>query len=162
MSEILVIEDQVLEVVVDGDQVLAVEGGEDSVLVVLSEPDQTVSVSIDGIEQITVIESIGVAIEQVSAIESGPQGIPGPSGLPAIGSMVDEVLIGTVNGANLVFATTYDYLPGSTQVFVNGLKQRAGIDFLEKGVNEILFSEAPMNTGFTDHLTIVYSSSHSS
>ena len=70
--------------------------------------------------------------------------------------MVDEVLIGTVNGANLVFATTYDYLPGSTQVFVNGLKQRAGIDFLEKGVNEIMFSEAPMNTGFTDHLTIVY------
>ena len=77
MSEILVIEDQVIEVVVDGDQVLAVEGGEDSVLVVLSEPDQNVSVTIDGIEQITVIESIGVAIEQVSAIESGPQGRPG-------------------------------------------------------------------------------------
>ena len=156
MSEILVIEDQVLEVVVDGDQVLAVEGGEDSVLVVISEPDQNVSVTIDGIEQITIIESDDVAIEQVSAIESGPQGIPGPAGLPAIGSMVDEVLIGAVNGANLVFATTYDYLPGSTQVFVNGLKQRAGIDYLEKGANEIMFSEAPMNTGFTDHLTIVY------
>jgi hypothetical protein len=162
MSEILVIEDQVLEVVVDGDQVLAVEGGEDSVLVVLSEPDQNVSVTIDGIEQIAVIESIGIAIEQISVIESGPQGIPGPSGLPAIGSMVDEVLIGSVNGANLVFATTYDYLPGSTQVFVNGLKQRTGIDYWEKGVNEIMFSEAPMNTGYTDHLTIVYSSSHSS
>ena len=57
MSEILVIEDQVLEVVVDGDQILAVEGGEDSVQVVLSEPDQNVSVTIDGIEQIVVIES---------------------------------------------------------------------------------------------------------
>jgi hypothetical protein len=77
MSEILVIEDQVIEVVVDGDQVLTVEGGEDSVVVVFSEPDQIVSVLSDETEQITVIESPGQIVEQVTAIESGPQGRPG-------------------------------------------------------------------------------------
>jgi hypothetical protein len=77
MSEILVVEDQVIGVVVDADQVVAVAGGEDSVVVALSEADQIVSVMIDGIEQIEVIESQSPAIEQIVAIESGPQGKPG-------------------------------------------------------------------------------------
>jgi hypothetical protein len=77
MSEILVVDEEIIAVVVDEKQVLTVEGREDSAMVVLGGPDQIVSVNFEGTEQIEVIESPGQIIKQIAVIESGPQGRPG-------------------------------------------------------------------------------------
>ena len=70
--------------------------------------------------------------------------------------MIDELLAGNINNSNRIFITTYSYVAGTTRVYVNGLRQRNGIDFEETGDKEITFSEAPTNIGFTDYLSVTY------
>lgn len=72
------------------------------------------------------------------------------------GGLYEENLIGTIDNANKVFTTTYDYVANSTILFINGLKQRRGTDFSETGTNEITLDDAPLNTGMIDELEIMY------
>jgi hypothetical protein len=69
---------------------------------------------------------------------------------------IEETLIGTINNININFTTSQNYLPNSTELFVNGLKQRRGTDYFENQNKQIQLSEAPQNVGFTDQITIKY------
>ena len=71
----------------------------------------------------------------------------------------EEALAGDIDNLNCIFTTTYQYKPGSTIVFRNGLEEaRANYYEFDPVVYEkrILFSEAPKNTGYTDELKIRY------
>lgn len=72
------------------------------------------------------------------------------------GGLYEENLIGTIDNANKVFTTTYEYVANSTILFINGLKQRRGVDFSETGIKEITLDDAPLNTGMIDELKIMY------
>lgn len=65
-------------------------------------------------------------------------------------------LTGAIDGINTVFSTLYPFKPESTILFVNGQKQKLGVDYSETGENEITFTEAPKNTEFIDSLEILY------
>jgi len=73
------------------------------------------------------------------------RGYPGIQGPPGQGVQVfGEVLTGA-NGVNLVFQTDHPYLPGSTAVFLNGLREDTGDCYIESPPNMIVFDEAPVN-----------------
>lgn len=57
----------------------------------------------------------------------------------------NEIPNGNIDGANVTFTTHYNYKPGTTKVFLNGMRQREGVvyDYHENGTNEIEFAEAP-------------------
>lgn len=67
-----------------------------------------------------------------------------------------ESLIGSIDGINKIFTTTFNYELNSTIVFINGLKQKLNISYFENGTNEIEFDEAPSDLGFEDDLFIIY------
>jgi hypothetical protein len=56
-----------------------------------------------------------------------------------------ELLQGPVNGSNLLFRTSVDYVPGSTQVFLNGVvwTQHLENGWDELGGRTIRMKEAP-------------------
>ena len=84
MSEILVTEDQVLNVVAEGDQVITVEIADTQVIEIATGDEQIVIV--DGTDsQVVQIASPSVEIVQVNAIETGPQGPPGSEAPPEPG-----------------------------------------------------------------------------
>jgi hypothetical protein len=89
MSEILVTEDQVLNVVPEGDQVIAVEIADTQVVEIATGDEQFVIV--DGTDsQVIHIASPIVEIVQVNAIETGPQGPPGSEAPPESGSITRD------------------------------------------------------------------------
>jgi hypothetical protein len=57
----------------------------------------------------------------------------------------NEIPNGNIDGVNTTFTTHYNYKPGTTKVFLNGMRQREGVvyDYYENGTNEIEFAEAP-------------------
>lgn len=59
----------------------------------------------------------------------------------------DYGVVGVQNGINKVFQTSHNFVSGSTQVFLNGLRQFKGSDkhYTETGSNEITFIEAPVS-----------------
>ena len=63
---------------------------------------------------------------------------------------------GVKNGSNVTFTTFYNYKPGTTKLFVNGVRQREGVgfDYLEAGTNQLTLSIAPI---VSDILLIDYS-----
>jgi len=65
-------------------------------------------------------------------------------------------LTGAINGVNKVFTTLYPFKSESTILFVNGQKQKLGVDYNETDINEITFVDAPKNTEFIDTLEILY------
>ena len=67
-----------------------------------------------------------------------------------------EQLIGIIDNANKTFTTTFDYVNNLELVFINGIKQRNGVDYTKSAVKTVLFDEAPRNVGFTDYLEIIY------
>lgn len=54
-----------------------------------------------------------------------------------------EAPTGLVNGLNNVFDTSQPYIPASTSVFVNGLRKRINVDYIESGGTAITFGTAP-------------------
>lgn len=54
-----------------------------------------------------------------------------------------ETLTGTINGSNATFSTANNFVPGSVDVFVNGLKQKRVTHFNTTGVTTIIFSDSP-------------------
>ena len=124
---------------------------------VLDQPDiqiiQTVEEITNAFE--TTAENLVQSFE--TSAPKGDKGDIGLHGLPgAVGLLIDELLAGNINNSNRIFITTYSYVAGTTRVYVNGLRQRNGIDFEETGDKEITFSEAPTNIGFTDYLSVTY------
>lgn len=67
----------------------------------------------------------------------------------------NETPSGIINGINTVFITAANFTAGKIRVYLNGLKQRAGIgnDYTETGANQITFTNAPI-TG--DTITVDY------
>jgi hypothetical protein len=48
-----------------------------------------------------------------------------------------------VNGVAVTFSTFEDYLPGTLEVYLNGVRQRPGLFFSETGAQSFTTSEAP-------------------
>ena len=56
-----------------------------------------------------------------------------------------EPALGTIDGVNTLFLSSAMYVPGSVQVWLNGLLKRKDFDdgWTELGSNKILLKEAP-------------------
>jgi hypothetical protein len=75
--------------------------------------------------------------------ERGPQGVPGQTG--GIGSLiVNEVPQGVINGLNATFTTAFPFIPGTLEVFINGIKQSIVSDYQTIGTNIILLVFSPL------------------
>jgi hypothetical protein len=63
----------------------------------------------------------------------------------ALGALVEKA-VGPINGANTVFTVSTMYVPGSTQVWLNGLLVRKdwANGWKELGANKIQMKEAPI------------------
>lgn len=61
-------------------------------------------------------------------------------------SSVIETALGPVNGINTKFTTSVMYVPGSLQVWLNGLLKRRDFDdgWVELGSNKFEMKEAPI------------------
>ena len=55
----------------------------------------------------------------------------------------DYGLSGSLDGTNRFFATSRIYLPGSTHLCLNGVRQFRGEDYTEEGSGVICFTTAP-------------------
>ena len=55
-----------------------------------------------------------------------------------------EPLIGTVDGVNTVFTTTFSYQDEKTYPYINGQQQELGSDYTESADKEITFTFAPL------------------
>jgi hypothetical protein len=54
---------------------------------------------------------------------------------------------GVLNGSNTVFTLANNFVSGSVQAYLNGLRQKnVGNDFSETGANQITFVSAPIST----------------
>lgn len=56
---------------------------------------------------------------------------------------VNEILIGTINGSNATFTTTYNFEPDTTIIYVNGVKQNKPAHYNTSGSNTVIFSDSP-------------------
>ena len=54
-----------------------------------------------------------------------------------------EVPTGDLDGTNVLFSTFYDFVPGTTSVFVNGLREALGVTYTEQAPNTLELS-APL------------------
>lgn len=75
-----------------------------------------------------------------------------------VGIRTNESVTGTVNGTNKVFTTTVAYMPGTLEVWVNGLKQLPATHYTETTPTSgiFTFSDAPL-TG--DNIIVNYMNS---
>lgn len=78
------------------------------------------------------------------------------TGTVNVNYLFSETLTGTINNENKIFTTSNNYKTNSSQIFVNGIRQKLGTHYIESGANEITFSEAPSNIGYEDELIINY------
>lgn len=58
-----------------------------------------------------------------------------------------------VNGVSTAFFTIDDYLPGTLEVFLNGVRQRRDVFFFESGVRGFITTEPPHDD---DSLSVQY------
>lgn len=68
-------------------------------------------------------------------------------------NLTNSDLTGAVNGSNTSFSTTTQFLPGSTRLYRNGVRQKLGVDYIENATIGVVFTTAPL-TG--DILVIDY------
>lgn len=69
--------------------------------------------------------------------------ITAAEGVTSTGRVTGETPIGTVNGSNAVFTTTYDFIVGTTAVYRNGLRESY---YTETAPNTLTFSSAPLSS----------------
>jgi hypothetical protein len=65
-------------------------------------------------------------------------GSPGASGAGLTG----DTLTGAKDGVNTTFTTTFSFLPGSTAVYLNGLRESG---YAESGSSTIVFEDPPQS-----------------
>lgn len=64
-----------------------------------------------------------------------------------------EVPSGTLNGTNVTFTLSNTFIPISTSVFRNGLRERLSVGYTESAPNQLVFSTAPSSS---DLITVDY------
>jgi hypothetical protein len=86
-----------------------------------------------------------IPTDRVGQLQSRIEVIEGIIG-SGVSIVVDQVLLGSIDGMNKAFITQSNFVPNSTQIFMNGLGQRKGTgnDYVESGSNIILFNQAPL------------------
>ena len=68
-----------------------------------------------------------------------------------------EVPAGLINNSNTTFTTSKNFIPGTEEVFVNGMKQTPTVDYVTSNDNQVILHVAPMTSGqATDTITINY------
>jgi hypothetical protein len=71
--------------------------------------------------------------------------------------MISENLTAQVDGENVTFVLSQPFTAGSTRVFINGLVQTGQGCYTENpGDGEIVFTDPPSDTGFTDEILVDY------
>ncbi len=55
-----------------------------------------------------------------------------------------EIPGGTINGSNATFTTAYSFVPGTVQVYVNGLLQKIITDYNTSGTTTIILVNSPL------------------
>jgi len=73
-----------------------------------------------------------------------------------VNKQIVENLNGAIDDYNQTFTTGYDFIPYTTSVFYNGIKQRRGFDYSELNNRTIVVSFIPSRTGIVDDLQIIY------
>lgn len=107
------------------------------------------------------------AADDISTVYAGFEGILDSTDTDVLKALLklskhlyyEEALSGTIDNANCIFTTTYQYVQGSTIVLRNGIEEaRANYYEFDPVVHQkrILFSEPPKSTGYTDELKIRY------
>lgn len=94
-------------------------------------PDITVveqEATIQAADDTKVVVVVEESIKVVEVGFGGPQGVKGD---PGAGAVIREVPTGVIDGSNTIFTSSQDYMPGTLQVFLNGLFQAEGGDFTE-------------------------------
>lgn len=71
----------------------------------------------------------------------GPPGPPGSSG--SVSLIQDETPAGTIDTVNHIFTTAHPFAPGSTCLYVNGLRQTPVSSYTESGPTTLDLSFAP-------------------
>jgi hypothetical protein len=87
----------------------------------------------------------------IFAAVPGSIGPPGPGGSGAV--IIGAPLTPAPNGVTDVFTLPDVYIPGSTGVFINGLRQRRSVDYTESAAAQISFTSPP---GTADNLQADY------
>lgn len=70
-------------------------------------------------------------------------GPPGPPGPPGPSDWVTEHPVGPIDAVNENFITTYDFVPGTTRVYLNGMRQNYSSSYTESGTHQLDLSFAP-------------------
>jgi len=60
----------------------------------------------------------------------------------------NDVPSGIIDGVNLEFTLSGNFISNTTQIYLNGLRQKIGLDYTEVQPNKISFLEAPLS-GYT-------------
>ena len=81
-------------------------------------------------------------IIQLKISSAGSQGVPGAPG-PITVPVIGEVLTGLVNGSNATFTTAFEFVPGTVQVYVNGVRQNQPDDFNTTGMQTVILAQSP-------------------
>lgn len=84
----------------------------------------------------------------IFAVTQGPQGEQGPPGEGV--QIFGEEPVGACDGVNTTFTTQHGFRPGSTAVFLNGLREPY---FIATPPNTIVFDEPPSSA---DYIAIDY------
>ena len=67
-----------------------------------------------------------------------------------------EVPTGLINGTNKVYTTEFTFIPGTLQVFLNGLEQNDPNDFTETSASSFEFVNPPTGGLSPDIVEVVY------
>ena len=85
------------------------------------------------------------AIVQIrKVIEVVTEGIQGPRGiLDPLMYVIGDVPADVINGSNATFTTTYNFIPESVAVFINGILQKRIQDFNTTGMLTVMLAVSP-------------------
>lgn len=95
----------------------------------------------------------GQILTKQSATDGDADWEDAPPPPPQLQIVVKETPSGAVDGTNLVYTTAYPYIPGSLQVYVNGLAQSSFINETDPASGEFELDKAPL-TG--DNISVYY------
>ena len=71
------------------------------------------------------------------------KGADGRDGGSTVDAYKEELANGVVNGVNPFFTSSFEFVPETLSVFVNGLKMRSVFDYTTTGTNTIQFLVSP-------------------
>lgn len=67
-----------------------------------------------------------------------------------------EQAIGSIDGDNTAFNTTFRYIPGTLRVYVNGLEQFGSDDYVEISLNSFELVNPPLGGFDADKVIVSY------